>query len=145
MTARFLLDTCIVSVPVTARPNPAVMRQLGLHAHESAIGAPIWHELNFGVRRLPNGRRRIALEAYLEEVVHATVPVLPYDEAAAAWHARERSRLEQAGVPVPYVDAQIAAIARTNGLVLVTANPRDFARFDELEVQDWTRHKVSKR
>jgi tRNA(fMet)-specific endonuclease VapC len=144
VTARFLLDTCIVSVPVTVRPNPEVMRQIGLHAHECAIGAPIWHELNFGVRRLPIGRRRTALAAYLEEVVHATFPVLAYDEAAAAWHARERARLEQAGVPAPYVGAQIAAIARTNGLVLVTANPRDFARFEQLEVHDWTRRKASK-
>jgi tRNA(fMet)-specific endonuclease VapC len=144
VTTRFLLDTCIVSVPVTTRPNPEVMRQLGLHAHECAIGAPIWHELNFGVRRLPSGRRRTALQVYLEEVVHATFSILAYDEAAAAWHARERARLEQEGTPVPYVDAQIAAIARTNGLVLVTANARDFARFKHLAVQDWTRRKAVK-
>jgi tRNA(fMet)-specific endonuclease VapC len=144
VSARFLLDTCIVSVPATKRPNPEVLRQLGLHAHECAIGAPIWHELNFGVRRLPTGRRRAALEAYLEEVVHATFPILAYDAAAAAWHARERVRLEKRGMTVPYVDAQIAAIARTNGLVLVTADARDFARFEHLEVEDWTRRKANK-
>ena len=43
------------------------------------------------------------------------------------------------GTPAPYVDAQIAAIAQTNGLVLVTGNPGDFKRYEDLEVQDWTK------
>jgi tRNA(fMet)-specific endonuclease VapC len=142
VSLRFLLDTCIVSVPVAIQPNPEVMRRLELHSHECAIGAPVWHELNFGVRRLPPGKRRTALEVYLEEVVRAGFPILAYDEMAAVWHARERTRLENEGTPVPYVDAQIASIARTNGLVLVTANPRDFARFAQLDVQDWTKRKA---
>jgi tRNA(fMet)-specific endonuclease VapC len=142
MSLRFLLDTCIVSVPVTTHPNPEVVRRLELHSHECAIGAPVWHELSFGVRRLPRGRRRTALEVYLEEVVRAGFPILAYDEVAAVWHARELTRLEKAGKPVPYVDAQIAAIARTNALVLVTANPGDFARFIDLDVQDWTKRKA---
>ncbi len=137
--ARFLLDTCIVSIPVTTRPDAAVLHQLQMHGHECAIGAPVWHELVYGVRRLPAGKRRTVLETYLEEVVRVAFAILPYDEIAAAWHARERARLEGRGTPVPHVDAQIAAIAQTNGLTLVTANPKDFARFKDLEVQDWTK------
>lgn len=36
-------------------------------------------------------------------------------------------------------DGQIAAIARVNDLVLVTANMRDFRPFEGLSVQDWRR------
>ena len=39
------------------------------------------------------------------------LPILDYDRRAAEWHARERARLEAAGSPAPFVDAQIAAIA----------------------------------
>ncbi|MBA3640073.1 MAG: hypothetical protein M3541_04800 [Acidobacteriota bacterium] len=62
--------------------------------------------------------------------------LLPSDEAAAAWHGRERARLETLGRPAPYVDGQIAAVAQVNSLVLVTANPKDFARFKDLRVEN---------
>jgi len=139
MTLKYLLDTNIVSAPVAKTPNAQLVRHLERHAHECVIAAPVWHELNFGVRRLPAGRRRGALMTYLEDVVAASFPILAYEENAAAWHARERARLEKQGTPTPYVDGQIASIAQTNDLVLVTTNADDFFRFEDLEVQDWSR------
>ena len=99
------------------------------HGLECAIGAPVWHELIYGCRLLPLGKRRTALESYLADVVQPSFAVLPYDEAAASWHGRERARLEALGRPAPCVDGQIAAIAHTNALVLVTVNTKDFGRF----------------
>jgi tRNA(fMet)-specific endonuclease VapC len=142
VTLRFLLDTSIVSAPVAKVPNVQLVRRIERHSHEAAIAAPVWHELIYGVRRLPGGRRRDALIAYVEDVVGASFPVLAYDETAAAWHARERARLEKLGTPAPFVDGQIASVAQTNGLVLVTANPKDFAPFKDLEVQDWTKRRA---
>jgi tRNA(fMet)-specific endonuclease VapC len=104
-----------------------------------AIAAPVWHELTYGCRRLPAGKRRVALEAYLEDVIRRSFPILPYDDAAATWHGQERARLERIGRPAPYVDGQIAAIARVHGLMLVTANTEDFSRFKGIKVRDWTR------
>ncbi len=94
---RFLLDTSTVSAVVWKIPDPGVLKRLTEHGGECAIGAPVWHELQFGVRRLPRGKRRTALESFLEEVVHATLPILPYDERAAEWHGEERARLERLG------------------------------------------------
>jgi tRNA(fMet)-specific endonuclease VapC len=139
VTLRYLLDTNIVSAPIAKAPDAAIVQQLEAHGSECAIPAPVWHELTYGCRRLPAGKRRVALEAYLEDVVRVSFPILPYDEGAAGWHGRERARLEALGRPAPYVDGQIAAIAQMNELVLVTANPRDFARFKDLKVEDWTR------
>lgn len=42
--------------------------------------------------------------------------------------AEERARLDKEGMPVPFVDGQIAAIAKSNDLILVTVNVRDFQR-----------------
>ena len=139
MTIRYVLDTSIVSSPVSKKPNPSIVRKLDRHGHESAIAAPVWHELTYGCRRLPRGKRRAALESYLHDVLRASFPILPYDEIAATWHGHERARLEDLGRPVPYVDGQIAAIAHANGLILVTANVRDFTRFRGLPVEDWSR------
>lgn len=141
MTLRYLLDTSIVSAPVSKKPDAAIVRRLDEHGPECAIAASVWHELTYGCRRLPKGKRRVALESYLRDVVRASFPILPYDEAAASWHGEERARLEALGRPAPFVDGQIAAIAHANGLILVTTNAKDFARFKELAVENWsTRH-----
>ena len=86
---------------------------------------------------MPRGRRRDALGAFLDEVVKPTLPILPYDERAAEWHAEERARLERVGRTLPFVDGQIAAIAVTNGIALVTGNTADFETFKGLTVLNW--------
>ncbi len=134
---RFLLDTSTVSAVVWKTPDAGVLRKLDEHGGECAICAPVWHELQFGTRRLARGARRAMLEAFLEEVVRATLPVLPYDERAAEWHSEERARLERAGKTAPFVDGQIAAIAATCGLPLVTANPADFKQFKGISILNW--------
>ncbi len=138
MRLRYLLDTGIVSSPVSKVPNRGIVRRLEKHGHECAIAAPVWHELTYGCRRLPSGNRRSALEIYLQDVVQATFPILPYDEAAATWHGHERARLDALGRPAPYVDGQIAAIAKINGLAVVTTNTKNFARFKGLQVENWS-------
>ena len=139
MTLRYLLDTSIVSDPVSKTPDPGILKRLDDDGSACAIAAPVWHELTYGCRRLAKGRRRVALATYLHDVVRDSFPILPYDEVAASWHGNERARLESLGRPAPYVDGQIAAIAQVNGLVLVTANAKDFAGFKELKVENWTR------
>jgi tRNA(fMet)-specific endonuclease VapC len=109
---------------------------------QCAIAAVVWNELVYGCERLEAGKRKAELAAYLNEVVLQAFPILPYDEEAATWHAFERARQERIGRPGPYVDGQIAAIAHVNGCVLVTANVRDFSRFKDLAVEDWTRSRA---
>jgi tRNA(fMet)-specific endonuclease VapC len=139
VTLRYLLDTSIVSVPAWKNPDPAIVKQLHKHGAECAIAAPVWHELISGCRRLPKGKRRTALEAYLRDVVRPSFPNLPYDEGAATWHGEERARLDALGRPAPFVDGQIAAIARVHGLVLVTTNEADFSGFKGLTVENWSK------
>ena len=120
-------------------PNKRVLRKLEENGANCAIGAPVWHELVYGTSRLPAGKKRGALEAFLNDVVRTAFPILAYDEIAAEWHARERARLEEDGRTPPFVDGQIAAIAHTQGLTLVTANTKDFHWFAAVKTIDWTR------
>jgi tRNA(fMet)-specific endonuclease VapC len=130
-----------VSSPVSKAPNPEIVKRLEQDGDECAIAAPVWHELTYGCRRLPRGRRRTALETYLHDVVQASFPILPYDEATATWHGHERARLEELGRPTSFVDGQIASIAHAHGLVLVTINTRDFTGFKDLEVENWSKRR----
>lgn len=137
MKLKYLLDTNVVSEPALERPSNRMLQKLKEEAPNCAIAAPVWHELMYGVSRLPRGKRRAVLEAYLSEVVQGAFPVLPYDEGAAAWHAGERARLEKLGKTAAFVDGQIAAIAFVNGLQVVTENTKDFRRFKGVGVANW--------
>lgn len=141
MNLLYLLDTSIVSSPISKTPSPDVLKKLEAHGHECAIAAPVWNELIYGCQRLPRGKRREGLETYLQDVVLASFPVLAYDEAAAHWHGVERARLEGLGKPAPYVDGQIAAIAHVNELTLVTVNVKDFTRFKDLDIENWSKRR----
>ncbi len=134
---RFLLDTSTVSAAMWKAPDPAVLAKLEEHGGECAISSQVWHELRYGVGRLPRGKRRDVLDAFLRDVVYPTLPILAYDERAAEWLAEERIRLEKAGKQVPLADGQIAAVAATNGISIVTANLADFGIFKGLAVQNW--------
>lgn len=134
---KFLLDTSTLSLAIRKEPDDRVLRQLRENGGSCAMASVTWHELRFGVGRLPRGKRRRDLIDFLEEVVLPTIPTLSYDERAAAWHADERVRLEKLGKTPPFIDGQIAAVALTNGLSVVTANPKDFKTFKGLAVVNW--------
>ena len=113
------------------------MDKLKKHQDEIATASLVWHELQYGCRRLPTSRKRSLIESYLAEVVWNTIAVLPYDAAAADWHAEQRAQLTAAGKSAPFVDGQIAAIAKVNNLTLVTRNISDYEFFQDLRLQNW--------
>lgn len=136
MALRYLLDTNVVSELTKPQPNAGVLHWLAREEAGCAISAPTLEELVFGCRRLPQGARQTWLLRWLEGLP-AQLPVLPFDEAAAQWLGAERARLAKAGRPLPRTDGEIAAVAKTNGLTLVTRNTGDFTGFDALAVVNW--------
>ena len=135
--SRYLLDTNIVSEPLRPAPDPKILERLKRHQEQLAIASVVWHELLFGCHRLPASERRTAIEEYLHTVIAASIEILPYDERAARWHAIERARLALVGRTPPFADGQIAAVARTNDLILVTFNLADYGGFRDLQIEDW--------
>ena len=136
---RYLLDTNVLSEPISRTPDKKLLRVLNERGHESVTAAPLIHELRYGSKLLEPSRRRADVERYIDEVVLRLYPVLAYDQAAAEWHAEERARLSKIGRPPPNFDGLIAAIAQVNGLILVTANVKDFRSFKDLSVENWKR------
>lgn len=137
MTIRFLLDTNVLSEPTRPLPDQRVVTRLLEHDGELATAAPAWHELLFGMERLPRSLKRRTLEDYLLRSIRDAIPILPYDQAAAEWHALQRARLAARGRIIPHLDGQIAAVAATRGLLLVTSNRFDFEPFEGLAIEDW--------
>jgi tRNA(fMet)-specific endonuclease VapC len=119
------------------KPDARVMANLSRYAGEMSTATIVWHELLFGLNRLPPSRKRQGLEQYLQEEVKAKLPFFPYNEAAAEWHAQERARLVKLGKTPSFADSQIAAIAKVNQLILVTNNVSDYANFNDLPIENW--------
>jgi tRNA(fMet)-specific endonuclease VapC len=132
----YLLDTNVISEPTRSRPSPAVLARLQTTTDRCAIASVTWHELRFGIERLPDGRRKDSLTDYLR-LLAPQIPVLPYDQLAADWHARMRARETSSGGTRPFADGQIAAVAAVHGLTLVTRNLPDFVGIDGLLVESW--------
>ena len=133
----YLIDTNVLSEPSRPRPDDQVQSRLKTHRHEVCTAAPILHEMHYGLVQMPEGARKQHLIRYLDQVLRRPLTILPYDRDAALWHAGERARLASRGRTPPYVDGQIAAIAKVNELVLVTRNTGDFVQFADLKIQNW--------
>ena len=116
-----------------------MLKSIERHQNEIVTAAPVWHELVFGCWRLPVSRKREILENYLNDVIKPNMIILPYDERAAEWHAKERTRLTSIGNTPAFVDGQIASIAKVNGLILVTRNSADFKKFSKIRLENWHR------
>ena len=63
--------------------------------------------------------------------------VLPYTEKAAQHYGAIRAALEKIGQPIGVNDLHIAAHARSEGLVLVTNNEKEFTKVPALQIENW--------
>lgn len=134
---KYLVDANVLSEALKTAPDKSVMKMFEKWENEIVTAAPVWHELQFGCRRLPRSRKREVIASFLNDIVKRTMLILPYDDRAAEWHARERARLSSKGSTPSFVDGQIAAISVVNGLILITRNVNDFKEFIRLKVQNW--------
>jgi len=67
----------------------------------------------------------------------ARLEVLAFETKAAVHHGQLRAELERAGTPCGPHDMQIGGHARSEGLILVTNNRREFTRMPGVRVENW--------
>jgi tRNA(fMet)-specific endonuclease VapC len=137
MTIKYLLDTNIISEAKRPQANGNVMKQLRQFKSEIGTSTIVIHELMFGCFKLPLSKKRQDLEDYVNNVILAQLTLFDYDLKSAQYHAQERARLSKTGKTPPFVDGQIASIAVTNNLILVTNNIDDFQNFNDLVIENW--------
>jgi tRNA(fMet)-specific endonuclease VapC len=129
---RYLLDTNVV-IALLKQPGGAVARRLRTH-DPSAVGlsAIAMHELHFGAFRSERTQFNLAIaDGLLFEVV-------PFEREDARQAGAIRASLAAKGLPIGPYDVLIAGQAQARGLVLASANVREFARIPELDVEDWS-------
>jgi tRNA(fMet)-specific endonuclease VapC len=100
---------------------------------ECAISAISSFELLTGIEKCSDPDRERAKVNLVLNAVHE----LPFDDLAAVHAANIRATLEQQGQPIGPFDVLLAGHARSLGLILVTANTREFLRVPGLPVENW--------
>lgn len=125
-----LLDTNVISELTKIAPSANVLRWLNGQVSSSVyISAVTVGEIEYGLRILPDGRRRRRLKERFERFVALAFAqrVLGYDEAAARLYGDIMGLCRESGRAMSVPDGQIAAIARSHRLSLATRNTKDFA------------------
>lgn len=130
---RYLLDTNIVIFVIRQRPQRA-LAVFSQHAGRMAISAITLAELMHGAEK---SSRPTANLSVVEDFC-SRLEVLAYGPKAAQHYGQIRTALELAGTPIGVNDLHIAAHARSEGLVVVTNNRREFDRVPALLVEDWS-------
>jgi len=129
---RYMLDTniCIFTI----KNKPAQVREaFNRHHGQLCISTITLMELIYGAEKSAAAQKNLAV---VEGFV-ARLEVLPYDNDAAAHTAMIRAELARAGTPIGPYDQMIAGHGRSQGLVIVTNNLREFERVAGLRTEDW--------
>lgn len=136
----YLLDTNIVSDGSKISPSKNVMQKLDLYSDSCKISSITWYELQKGLKRLPESKKKKYIKNYIDEQILPFYEILSYDKKSADIQSDIFSTLAEKGISVPYQDSQIAAVALSNNLVLVTRNVKDFLMIKEnfpLKLENW--------
>lgn len=135
-----ILDTNVISELTRPVPDPGVIAWLdSLSAEETAITAITAAELRYGVRRMPDGRRKTGLSEAVNTLITIDFRdrVEPFDVLAADQYADVVTAREHAGQPISTSDAQIAAICRVLNATLATHNTSDFTGIGVNLIDPW--------
>lgn len=131
---KYMLDTNICIHVIKNRPETVIRNFLKHEPSELCISSITYAELMHGVEKSQDGERnRVAITLFL-----SPLSVLEFDNYAAEEYGKVRTELERKGTPIGPMDTLIAAHARSEGLVLVTNNTREFVRVEGLSVENWT-------
>lgn len=129
---RYLFDTnaCIVLLNGT---SPSLLARLR-HGKPGDVGLPslVLYELYYGAFKSQRRSQNLNL---LDRI---GFEIVPFEASDARMAGAIRSQLEFIGHPIGPYDTLIAGQALARGLVLVTANSREFQRVDGLDWEDWS-------
>ena len=133
----YLLDTNVVSETMRLAPDLQVVTFLTEH-DDLWLSTIVLHELDYGVRRLEQGRKRDRLQADLASLTAEYEDrILPLDRTAAEWAAQFRAQSQRSGRTLELGDALIAGSAKAHGLCVATRNVADFHHLDVDVTNPW--------
>ena len=136
----YLLDTNIISELMKQQPDKHVIAKIKEYERFCALSSTSWNDLLYVINIMPAGKKRDFYFDTLVDKIQAEFDIIQYDNHAAWIQADIRSRLKENGTPVEFDDTQIASIAVSNGMILVTRNKKHFEpiqKISPLMLENW--------
>lgn len=129
---KYLLDTNIVIYTIKNKPE-LVRQRFNAHDGQMAISTITLMELLYGAEKSSDPQRNL----HVVESFAARLDVLDFDSKAAQHTGQIRAELARQGTPIGPYDQMIAGHARSQGLIVVTNNAREFDRVSGLRTENW--------
>ena len=129
---QYMLDTNIAIYVIKRRPIEA-LGIFNAQAGRMCISAITYAELLHGVEK----SQQITKNLNNVEDFVSRLQVLEYGTKASGHYGNIRADLEQKGTIIGVNDLHIAGHARSEGLVLVSNNLKEFERVDGLRLENW--------
>jgi tRNA(fMet)-specific endonuclease VapC len=133
--AVYLLDTNAISDLMNH--HPTLVANVTRRRKHMRVSAIVRGEIQYGIQRLPHGKKRANLER-LANVVFASMPCETVSEGIADRYGALRRDVESRGLACDDNDLWIAATALNIGAIVVTRD-QDMRRMPGLAIEDWTK------
>jgi len=131
----FIFDTDIYTNVIRKIPSETLINRLKKVPRRDQFTTTITiGEVYYGLMKASNKTKSLKL---FEDVLLPRATILPFDFSAAKKYGEIRSFLEKQGTPLAHADLQIASIALSMNMTLITGNLKHFQRVPKLTVESW--------
>lgn len=129
----YLLDTNICIYLIKQHPPEVLQRFQQIQIQQLHIPTVSIFELYYGIAKNNSQQRNLsALDNFI-----APLTVVDFSLEAAKKAASIRATLEKQGNTIGAYDIQIAAVALSLNMTLLTNNTREFERVEGLKLENW--------
>lgn len=130
---KYMLDTNICIYAIKHKPETVIKNFLQHDPDEICISSITYAELMHGVEKSQAiERNKMALSLFLSPIT-----IKEFTVTAAEEYGKIRATLEKKGTPIGPMDMLIAAHAKSEDLIIVTNNTKEFNRVNNLQIENW--------
>ena len=131
----FIFDTDIYTNVIRKVPSETLINRLKKVPRRDQFTTTITiGEVYYGIMKVSEKTKFLKL---FEDVLLPRATILSFDFSAAKKYGEIRSLLEKQGTPLAHADLQIASIALSMNMTLITGNLKHFQRIPGLAVENW--------
>jgi len=131
----YIFDTDIYTNVMRRIPSEKLLNRLKKVPRRDQFTTTITiAEVYYGLIKASNKTKLLKL---FESVLLPRATILPFAFSAAKKYGEIRSFLVKQGTPLAHADLQIASIALSMNMILITGNLKHFQRVPQLTVENW--------
>jgi len=131
----YIFDTDIYTNVMKKVPSEKLLNRLKKLPRRDQFTTTITiGEVYYGIMKASNRARLLKI---FENVLLPRATILPFGFSAAKKYGDIRSFLEKQGTPLAHADLQIASIALSMKMTIITGNLKHFQRIPQLTAENW--------